>query len=96
MDVQTLLDDIKQVIVRHIKDRFATRDAQGLAFDPEDRFTSNQLHVKAIPREGEDPFLQDQGLGLLRNELVRDRDRGLDRRELYGSHFNSGRFKKLS
>lgn len=89
VEVQVLLDDIKQVVPRHVVDCFAARDGQRLALHPKDRLAIGEFDVEAVAGDGEDLFLQHEGLTLTRRQLREDADRisglrqGVD---CWGSH----------
>lgn len=80
-------DQIKEVIVRRVGDRLATRNAHELAFDLEDGLAVGELDVEAIARQRHNLLLDGQGLGLVGSELVEDGDGLGDRSKVDGSHF---------
>lgn len=86
VQVQVLLDDVEEVVPRHVEDRLAPRDGHDLALHAEDRLAVGELDVEAVACEGEDLLLEDERLRLLGRELWEDADRVLGRRERGGRY----------
>lgn len=48
MDMKMLLDDIEQVVVGHVVDRFAAGDGHNFSFNFEYRLAVGELHVETV------------------------------------------------
>lgn len=74
VDVEQLLDNVKQVVALHVINRLATRDAQHLSLNLEDGLAIGELDVEAVASQGEHLFLEHQRLGLSGDEVGKDAD----------------------
>lgn len=72
VDVQMLLDNVKEVVPREVEHRLAPRQRQDFALHAEDGLAGLEGDVEAVAREGHDLFAEDDDFGLPGQELVPD------------------------
>ena len=78
MQMELLLHDIKEMCALQVEHLLAAREAHPLRLDAQDRGPVGQLDEVVVPGQGEDLLLQEEGFGLLGEELGEDADGGGD------------------
>ena len=70
VEVEVLLDNVKEVVIGEIVDGFAARNSHMLSLDLEQRSAIGCFDIEAVARERQDLFLENNGLAALGDEAV--------------------------
>lgn len=86
VDVEMLLDNVKQVVVAHVVHGLATGDGHDLALDAQYGLAVGHLDLEAVAGEGHDFFAKDERFRLAGDEAIKDAHLAGSWLELNGCH----------
>ncbi|KAJ9353656.1 hypothetical protein DTO280E4_7249 [Paecilomyces variotii] len=87
MEMQMLLDDIKQVLAVRVGNFLTAREAHPRTMYLQKRFAAKEFDVEAVSGDREHFFAKDKGLCVLRYELVKDAPSQAEGRAYYIYHY---------